>query len=156
MNQHLDRHAVAWHLWGVMIGMFVWIQAPFVMNWTKTIRGDSQLYLFIFAETSPLQIALFCIVLNQSSVWVSSLLCVQVENILLHDKGHYVLCDFGSATNKFQSPQTEGVTVVEEEIKKWVHPFICTGDILLHRGKSAVPERLIECSQFISSSSCGA
>lgn len=44
----------------------------------------------------------------------------QVENILLHDKGHYVLCDFGSATNKFQSPQTEGVAVVEEEIKKLV------------------------------------
>lgn len=44
----------------------------------------------------------------------------QVENILLHDKGHYVLCDFGSATNRFQNPQTEGVTAVEEEIKKWV------------------------------------
>ncbi|XP_013859236.1 AP2-associated protein kinase 1 isoform X1 [Austrofundulus limnaeus] len=44
---------------------------------------------------------------------------LKVENILLHDKGHYVLCDFGSATNKFQNPQTEGVTVVEEEIKKY-------------------------------------
>lgn len=47
---------------------------------------------------------------------------LQVENILLHDKGHYVLCDFGSATNKFQNPQTEGVAAVEEEIKKFV-PF---------------------------------
>lgn len=47
----------------------------------------------------------------------------QVENILLHDKGHYVLCDFGSATNRFQSPQTEGVAAVEEEIKKLVPPF---------------------------------
>ncbi|XP_047425611.1 AP2-associated protein kinase 1 isoform X2 [Mugil cephalus] len=44
---------------------------------------------------------------------------LKVENILLHDKGHYVLCDFGSATNKFQSPQSEGVAVVEEEIKKY-------------------------------------
>ncbi|XP_062414978.1 AP2-associated protein kinase 1-like isoform X2 [Pungitius pungitius] len=44
---------------------------------------------------------------------------LKVENILLHDKGHYVLCDFGSATNKFQSPQTEGVAIVEEEIKKY-------------------------------------
>ncbi|XP_026195053.1 AP2-associated protein kinase 1-like isoform X2 [Anabas testudineus] len=44
---------------------------------------------------------------------------LKVENILLHDKGHYVLCDFGSATNKFQSPQTEGVAAVEEEIKKY-------------------------------------
>lgn len=42
----------------------------------------------------------------------------QVENILLHDRGHYVLCDFGSATNKFQNPQTEGVNAVEDEIKK--------------------------------------
>ncbi|XP_054468992.1 AP2-associated protein kinase 1-like isoform X2 [Anoplopoma fimbria] len=44
---------------------------------------------------------------------------LKVENILLHDKGHYVLCDFGSATDKFQSPQTEGVAIVEEEIKKY-------------------------------------
>ncbi|XP_068190865.1 AP2-associated protein kinase 1-like isoform X2 [Antennarius striatus] len=44
---------------------------------------------------------------------------LKVENILLHDKGHYVLCDFGSATNKFQSPQTEGAAAVEEEIKKY-------------------------------------
>ncbi|XP_067290300.1 AP2-associated protein kinase 1 isoform X4 [Pseudorasbora parva] len=44
---------------------------------------------------------------------------LKVENILLHDKGHYVLCDFGSATMKFQNPQSEGVTVVEDEIKKY-------------------------------------
>ncbi|XP_055080199.1 AP2-associated protein kinase 1-like [Periophthalmus magnuspinnatus] len=44
---------------------------------------------------------------------------LKVENILLHDRGHYVLCDFGSATNRFQNPQTEGVASVEEEIKKY-------------------------------------
>ncbi|XP_063304717.1 AP2-associated protein kinase 1 isoform X3 [Pelobates fuscus] len=44
---------------------------------------------------------------------------LKVENILLHDRGHYVLCDFGSATNKCQNPQSEGVTTVEEEIKKY-------------------------------------
>uniref|UniRef100_K7FN13 non-specific serine/threonine protein kinase n=1 Tax=Pelodiscus sinensis TaxID=13735 RepID=K7FN13_PELSI len=44
---------------------------------------------------------------------------LKVENILLHDRGHYVLCDFGSATNKFQNPQMEGVNAVEEEIKKY-------------------------------------
>ncbi|CAL8342720.1 unnamed protein product [Lota lota] len=44
---------------------------------------------------------------------------LKVENILLHDQGHYVLCDFGSATNRFQNPQTEGVPAVEEEIKKY-------------------------------------
>ncbi|KAL2092624.1 hypothetical protein ACEWY4_012422 [Coilia grayii] len=44
---------------------------------------------------------------------------LKVENILLHDRGHYVLCDFGSATNRFQNPQTEGAQLVEEEIKKY-------------------------------------
>ncbi|KAM6431937.1 AP2-associated protein kinase 1 isoform 9-T10 [Liasis olivaceus] len=44
---------------------------------------------------------------------------LKVENVLLHDRGHYVLCDFGSATNKLQNPQVEGVNVVEEEIKKY-------------------------------------
>uniref|UniRef100_A0A087YPC5 non-specific serine/threonine protein kinase n=1 Tax=Poecilia formosa TaxID=48698 RepID=A0A087YPC5_POEFO len=44
---------------------------------------------------------------------------LKVENILLHDKGHYVLCDFGSATSRFQNPQTEGVAAAEEEIKKY-------------------------------------
>ncbi|KTG45365.1 hypothetical protein cypCar_00005585 [Cyprinus carpio] len=43
---------------------------------------------------------------------------LKVENILLHDRGHYVLCDFGSAINRSQDPQTEGVAAVEEEIKK--------------------------------------
>ncbi|XP_026801588.1 AP2-associated protein kinase 1 isoform X8 [Pangasianodon hypophthalmus] len=44
---------------------------------------------------------------------------LKVENILLHDRGHYVLCDFGSATNRFQDPQAEGAAAVEEEIKKY-------------------------------------
>ncbi|XP_067269195.1 AP2-associated protein kinase 1 isoform X4 [Pseudorasbora parva] len=44
---------------------------------------------------------------------------LKVENILLHDRGHYVLCDFGSAINRAQNPQTEGVAAVEEEIKKY-------------------------------------
>ncbi|XP_074063915.1 AP2-associated protein kinase 1 isoform X4 [Macrotis lagotis] len=44
---------------------------------------------------------------------------LKVENILLHDRGHYVLCDFGSATNRFQNPQAEGVNLVEDEIKKY-------------------------------------
>lgn len=42
----------------------------------------------------------------------------KVENILLNDGGNYVLCDFGSATNKYLNPQKDGVHVVEEEIKK--------------------------------------
>ncbi|XP_076999171.1 BMP-2-inducible protein kinase isoform X3 [Tamandua tetradactyla] len=44
---------------------------------------------------------------------------LKVENILLNDGGSYVLCDFGSATNKFLNPQKDGVNVVEEEIKKY-------------------------------------
>ncbi|XP_047678971.1 AP2-associated protein kinase 1 isoform X8 [Tachysurus fulvidraco] len=44
---------------------------------------------------------------------------LKVENILLHDRGHYVLCDFGSATDRFQDPQAEGAAAIEEEIKKY-------------------------------------
>ncbi|KAB1282013.1 BMP-2-inducible protein kinase [Camelus dromedarius] len=44
---------------------------------------------------------------------------LKVENILLNDDGNYVLCDFGSATNKFLNPQKDGVNTVEEEIKKY-------------------------------------
>ncbi|KAH0615789.1 hypothetical protein JD844_026288 [Phrynosoma platyrhinos] len=44
---------------------------------------------------------------------------LKVENLLLNDSGNYVLCDFGSATNKFLNPQKDGVSVVEEEIKKY-------------------------------------
>ncbi|KAJ9576666.1 hypothetical protein L9F63_025436, partial [Diploptera punctata] len=43
----------------------------------------------------------------------------KVENILLSDSGHYVLCDFGSATGKVLNPQSQGVATVEEEIKKY-------------------------------------
>ncbi|CAH2301770.1 BMP-2-inducible kinase [Pelobates cultripes] len=44
---------------------------------------------------------------------------LKVENILLNNNGNYVLCDFGSATNRFLNPQRDGVNVVEEEIKKY-------------------------------------
>ncbi|XP_072439241.1 AP2-associated protein kinase 1-like isoform X3 [Chiloscyllium punctatum] len=44
---------------------------------------------------------------------------LKVENLLLHDSGSYVLCDFGSATNRVIHPQIEGVSAVEEEIKKY-------------------------------------
>ncbi|NXS01656.1 BMP2K kinase, partial [Oxylabes madagascariensis] len=43
----------------------------------------------------------------------------KVENLLLNDNGNYVLCDFGSATNKYLNPQKDGVNMVEEEIKKY-------------------------------------
>ncbi|XP_041084361.1 BMP-2-inducible protein kinase-like isoform X2 [Polyodon spathula] len=44
---------------------------------------------------------------------------LKVENILLNDHGNYVLCDFGSATHKVLNPQKDGVTSVEDEIKKY-------------------------------------
>ncbi|XP_044599134.1 BMP-2-inducible protein kinase isoform X2 [Cotesia glomerata] len=44
---------------------------------------------------------------------------LKVENILLADSGHYVLCDFGSATGKVLNPSVQGAAVVEEEIKKY-------------------------------------
>jgi AP2-associated kinase len=44
---------------------------------------------------------------------------LKVENILQADKGHYILCDFGSATAKVLDPGVHGVTFVDEEIKKY-------------------------------------
>uniref|UniRef100_A0A8C7XTP9 non-specific serine/threonine protein kinase n=1 Tax=Oryzias sinensis TaxID=183150 RepID=A0A8C7XTP9_9TELE len=44
---------------------------------------------------------------------------LKVENILLNDQGNYVLCDFGSATHKVLLPHKDGVTAVEDEIKKY-------------------------------------
>ncbi|XP_015590213.1 BMP-2-inducible protein kinase isoform X2 [Cephus cinctus] len=44
---------------------------------------------------------------------------LKVENILLADSGHYVLCDFGSATGKVLNPSVQGASIVEEEIKKY-------------------------------------
>ncbi|XP_075894985.1 AP2-associated protein kinase 1 isoform X6 [Nelusetta ayraudi] len=75
-----------------------------------------------FSEAEVLQIfcdtceAVACLHQSKSPIIHRDL---KVENILLHDRGHYVLCDFGSAINRFQNPQTEGVPVVEEEIKKY-------------------------------------
>ncbi|KAK0096963.1 hypothetical protein PV326_003765 [Microctonus aethiopoides] len=44
---------------------------------------------------------------------------LKVENILLADSGHYVLCDFGSATGKILNPNVQGAATVEEDIKKY-------------------------------------
>lgn len=44
---------------------------------------------------------------------------MQVENILIGDKGHYVICDFGSATGRVLNSAIMGVPVVEDEIKKY-------------------------------------
>jgi len=42
-----------------------------------------------------------------------------VENILQSEKGHYVLCDFGSATARVLNPEKQGITAVDEDIKKY-------------------------------------
>lgn len=44
---------------------------------------------------------------------------LKIENILQTDGGHFVLCDFGSATPHVLNPNTHGITVVEEEIQKY-------------------------------------
>jgi AP2-associated kinase len=44
---------------------------------------------------------------------------LKVENVLQSDNGDFILCDFGSATGKVLNPKIHGVTVVEEEIKKY-------------------------------------
>lgn len=49
----------------------------------------------------------------------SFFIAYKVENILLADSGHYVLCDFGSATGKVLNPSVQGAATVEEDIKKY-------------------------------------
>ncbi|XP_076846400.1 AP2-associated protein kinase 1 isoform X6 [Brachyhypopomus gauderio] len=66
---------------------------------------------------------------------------LKVENILVHDQGHYVLCDFGSATNRFQDPQAEGVATVEEEIKKYTTLSYRSPEMVnLYSGKVITPK----------------
>uniref|UniRef100_UPI00358E8D56 AP2-associated protein kinase 1-like isoform X3 n=1 Tax=Myxine glutinosa TaxID=7769 RepID=UPI00358E8D56 len=62
---------------------------------------------------------------------------LKVENILLHDNGNYVLCDFGSATNQVLNPQVLGVAYVEEEIKKYTTLSYRAPEMInLHEGKA--------------------
>lgn len=44
---------------------------------------------------------------------------LKVENILQNDSGDFVLCDFGSATGKILNSKTNGISNVEEEIRKF-------------------------------------
>ncbi|NXS55071.1 BMP2K kinase, partial [Brachypteracias leptosomus] len=61
---------------------------------------------------------------------------LKVENILLNDNGNYVLCDFGSATNKYLNPQKDGVNMVEEEIQKYTTPSYRAPEMInLYGGK---------------------
>lgn len=61
---------------------------------------------------------LFLAVVCQQNEFLNDFFISQVENILLNDQGNYVLCDFGSATHKILLPHKDGVTAVEDEIKK--------------------------------------
>ncbi|KAJ8339231.1 hypothetical protein SKAU_G00360170 [Synaphobranchus kaupii] len=61
---------------------------------------------------------------------------LKVENILLNDEGNYVLCDFGSATHKVLLPHKDGVTAVEDEIKKYTTLSYRAPEMInLHEGK---------------------
>lgn len=44
---------------------------------------------------------------------------LKVENILKSDNGNYIICDFGSATARILNPAENGVSTVEEEIKRY-------------------------------------
>ncbi|VDI51201.1 AP2-associated kinase [Mytilus galloprovincialis] len=44
---------------------------------------------------------------------------LKVENILLSDSHHYVLCDFGSSTARVLDPSQINVSQIEEEIQKY-------------------------------------
>ncbi|XP_035247380.1 BMP-2-inducible protein kinase-like [Anguilla anguilla] len=62
---------------------------------------------------------------------------LKVENILLNDEGNYVLCDFGSATHKVLLPHKDGVTAVEDEIKKYTTLSYRAPEMInLHEGKA--------------------
>ena len=49
---------------------------------------------------------------------------LKVENILINDSNNYVLCDFGSATQKILEPDKIGVNRVEEEITRFTTGLI--------------------------------
>ncbi|KAJ8404522.1 hypothetical protein AAFF_G00337890 [Aldrovandia affinis] len=62
---------------------------------------------------------------------------LKVENILLNDQGNYVLCDFGSATHKVLLPHKDGVTAVEDEIKRYTTLSYRAPEMInLHEGKA--------------------
>ncbi|XP_067125876.1 AP2-associated protein kinase 1-like isoform X2 [Centruroides vittatus] len=44
---------------------------------------------------------------------------LKVENILVSDSGHYVLCDFGSCATNIMDPQAQGIPAIEEEIRRY-------------------------------------
>ncbi|CAK8676566.1 unnamed protein product [Clavelina lepadiformis] len=76
-----------------------------------------------FSQTEVLKI--FCDVVESVAVLHHSKPPIvhrdlKVENVLLHDSGNYVLCDFGSATTVVMDPKAPGSRlVVEEEITKY-------------------------------------
>ncbi|XP_046872779.1 BMP-2-inducible protein kinase isoform X2 [Hypomesus transpacificus] len=66
---------------------------------------------------------------------------LKVENILLNDQGSYVLCDFGSATHKVLLPHKDGVTAVEDEIKKYTTLSYRAPEMInLYAGKPITPK----------------
>jgi len=65
---------------------------------------------------------------------------LKVENILISEEGHYVLCDFGSTTIKNVNPlntTASSITEVEEEIKKYTTLAYRSPEMVdLYSGKS--------------------
>ena len=59
----------------------------------------------------------------------------QVENILLHRSGNYMLCDFGSATGRVLDPRVHSVNDIKDEIEKYEHTiFIVLGGMFPTKG----------------------
>jgi AP2-associated kinase len=63
---------------------------------------------------------------------------LKVENLLISDSGHYILCDFGSSTIKNVHPTTcSSITEVEDEIKKYTTLAYRSPEMIdLYSGKS--------------------
>ncbi|TRY85664.1 hypothetical protein DNTS_020365 [Danionella cerebrum] len=71
---------------------------------------------------------------------------LKVENILLNDQGNYVLCDFGSATHKVLLPHSDGITAVEDEIKKYTTLSYRAPEMInLYQGKAITTKADIWC-----------
>ncbi|XP_023236354.1 AP2-associated protein kinase 1-like isoform X2 [Centruroides sculpturatus] len=75
-----------------------------------------------FSETDILRI--FCDICEAVSCLHHSVKPIihrdlKVENILVSDSGHYVLCDFGSCATNIMDPQAQGIPAIEEEIRRY-------------------------------------
>ena len=95
--------ALAWKWFNSLIGLFCFVRTrTYVRTYVKT---DT-----ITKNNEPLFKLVLGFVLGRGSI---------IYYNLFPNLGAYILCDFGSATAKILNPLVQGVTQVEEEIKRY-------------------------------------